>query len=306
MAISILNQPHFQNADKAREYLEALRWSNGIVCPHCASVGKHYRLEGKAHRAGLLKCVDCREQFTVTVGTVFERSKIALNIWLQAVYLLCSSKKGISAKQLERMLGVTYKTAWFMAHRIREAMASSPNGLLGGGGGIVEADETFWGKKPGAVKHQGYAHKNPVVALVERGGKVRSFHVADTKATTIKAILDAHMCKSAHLMTDEAAMYTKLGREYASHGVVSHGKKEYARGNNHTNTIEGCFSIFKRGMIGTYHKCGVQHLQRYANEFDFRYNTREKLGYSDTDRTNEALRGISGKRLMYRPSGVQI
>ena len=300
MATSNLNAPHFQNADKAREYLEALRWPNGAICPHCGSVDKHYRLEGKSHRAGLLKCIDCREQFTVTVGTVFERSKIALNIWLQAVYLLCSSKKGMSAKQLERMLGVTYKTAWFMSQRIREAMTSNPAGLLGGGGGIVEADETYWGLKEGAKKRRGNGHKNVVVALVERGGKVRSFHVADIKVNTIKTILLENIDKSAHLMTDEASAYTLSGHEFASHGVVTHNKKEYARGIVTTNTIEGCFSIFKRGMIGTYHKCGVQHLQRYANEFDFRYNTREKLGFDDMQRTIEALKGISGKRLMYQ------
>lgn len=258
--MSNLNAPHFQNADKAREYLEALRWPNGPVCPHCGSVGSHYRLEGESHRAGLIKCVDCREQFTVTVGTVFERSKIALNVWLQAVFLLCSSKKGMSAKQLERMLGVTYKTAWFMAHRIREAMASSPSGLLGGNGGTVEADETYWGTSHEKGKTAcGYAHKMKIVSLVEREGKVRSFHVADIKTSTIKAILVSNMDKSANLMTDEAVQYKKIGPEFASHEVVTHSAGEYVRGKAHTNTIEGCFSIFKRGMIGTYHKCG-EHL----------------------------------------------
>lgn len=303
--MSNLNAPHFQDADKARQYLEAVRWPSGPVCPHCGSAEGHYQLQGKAHRPGLWKCKDCREQFSVTVGTVFERSKIALNVWLQAVYLLCSSKKGISAKQLERTLGVTYKTAWFMAHRIREAMTTNPTGLLGGGGGIVEADETYWGKKPGTIKRRGCAHKNPVVSLVERGGKVRSFHVANVKATTIKEILVSNMDKSANLMTDEASAYTIVGREFASHGVVNHGSKEYSRGNNHTNTIEGYFSIFKRGMVGTYHKCGEQHLQRYANEFDFRYNHREKLGFDDIQRTEAALKGIAGKRLTYRRIDLQ-
>lgn len=299
--MSNLNAPHFQDADKAREYLERLRWPNGPVCPHCGSVGAHYHLEGKAHRPGLYKCKDCREQFTVTVGTVFERSKIALNVWLQAVYLLCSSKKGISAKQLERMLGVTYKTAWFMAHRIREAMTSDASGLLGGGGGTVEADETYWGtsQKKGRTA-RGYAHKMKVVSLVEREGKVRSFHVKDVKASTLKEVLVSNVDKSANLMTDEASMYVKVGREFASHEAVRHGAGEYARGKAHTNTIEGCFSIFKRGMIGTYHKCGEQHLQRYANEFDFRYNHRQKLGYDDIQRTEAALKGIGGKRLTYR------
>jgi len=232
---------------------------------------------------------------------VFERSKIALNVWLQAVYLLCSSKKGMSAKQLERMLNVTYKTAWFMAHRIREAMTSNPSGLLGGGGGTIEADETYWGNTKRAVgPGRGYAHKMKVVALVERGGKMRSFHVPNVKASTIKEILDANADKSANLMTDEASQYTKLGREFASHEVVKHNAREYARGDIHTNTIEGCFSIFKRGLIGTFHHVGEQHLQRYANEFDFRYNHREKLGFDDIQRTEEALKGISGKRLTYR------
>lgn len=299
--MSNLNAPHFQDADKAREYLEHIRWPHGPVCPHCGSTEGAYLLSGTAHRPGLYKCKDCREQFTVTVGTVFERSKIALNVWLQAVYLLCSSKKGMSAKQLERMLGVTYKTAWFMAHRIREAMTSNSGGLLGGGGGTVEADETYWGtsyKKSHTAR--GCDHKMKVVALVERQGQVRSFHVKDVKTTTIKEILVSNMDKSANLMTDEAAQYAKIGPEFASHQVVKHGAGEYVRGNAHTNTIEGCFSIFKRGMIGTYHKCGEQHLQRYANEFDFRYNHRQKLGFDDIQRTEAALKGISGKRLTYR------
>ncbi len=301
MAEAILNQPQFQDADKAREYLEALRWANGVTCPHCGSMGAHYKLQGKATRPGVYKCVDCSDQFTVTVGTVFERSKVALNVWLQAVHLMCASKKGISAKQLERMLGVSYKTAWFMAHRIREAMTSNPSGLLGSGGGTVEADETYWGTsqtKPANAR--GYAHKMKVVSLVEREGKVRSFHVKDVKASTIKTVLVSNVDKSANLMTDEASQYVIVGREFASHESVKHNAGEYTRGKAHTNTIEGYFSIFKRGMIGTFHKCGEQHLQRYVNEFDFRYNSRTALGYSDTDRTNLALKGITGKRLTYR------
>jgi len=305
--MSTLNAPHFQDPDAARLYLEALRWPNGPVCPHCGAIGDHYQLQGKSHRPGLWKCKDCREQFSVTVGTVFERSKIALNVWLQAVYLLCSSKKGISAHQLHRTLDVTYKTAWFMAHRIREAMTTNPTGLLGGGGGTVEADETFWGnkKKVKGTKGRGYAHKMKVVALVEREGQVRSFHVSDIKASTIKSILDRNVAKEANLRTDEAPMYTKAGREFASHGIVRHSAKEYSRGDIHTNTIEGCFSLLKRGLVGTYHKCGEQHLQRYANEFDFRYNHRTKLGFDDVKRTEVALKGISGKRLTYRRPNAQ-
>jgi transposase-like protein len=300
--MSNLSAPHFQDADKARQYLERLRWPVGPVCPHCGSISDHYTLEGKSHRPGLWKCKDCREQFTVTVGTVFERSKIPLNIWLQAVYLLCSSKKGISSHQLHRTLGVTYKTAWFMSHRIREAMTTNPSGLLGGGGGTVEADETFWGnnKKIKGTAGRGYAHKMKVVALVERAGQVRSFHVSDIKASTIKDILITNVAKDAHLRTDEASMYTKAGREFASHEVVNHGANEYSRGEVHTNTIEGCFSLLKRGLVGTYHKCGEQHLQRYANEFDFRYNHRTALGFDDVQRTDAALKGVTGKRLTYR------
>ena len=297
-----LQQAHFQNAEKARAYLERVRWPDGPICPHCGSVEKHYELEGKSTRPGVYKCSDCREQFTVTVGTVFERSKIALNIWLQAVYLLCSSKKGISSHQLHRTLGVTYKTAWFMSHRIREAMTNNPTGLLGSGGGTVEADETFWGnnkpRKP--TKGRGYAHKMKVFALVERGGSVRSFKVANIRGVTLSAIIRQHVAPDANLRTDEASMYTKIGREFASHEIVKHSKGEYSRDGAHTNTIEGYFSLLKRGLIGTYHKCGEQHLQRYAHEFSFRYNNREKLGVNDVMRTEAALRGISGKRLTYR------
>ena len=302
MTDSILNQKHFKDADKARRYLERVRWPDGPICPHCGSVGEHYALQGKSHRLGLWKCHDCREQFTITVGTVFERSKIPLHIWFQAVYLLCSSKKGISSHQLHRTLGVTYKTAWFMSHRIREAMTTNPTGLLGGSGGTVEADETFWGnnkpRKPS--KGRGYAHKMKVFALVERKGEVRSFHVSDIKAKTLSTIIRQHVAKDANLRTDEAFMYIKVGREFASHEVVAHTAREYSRGDVHTNTVEGYFSLFKRGLIGTYHKCGEQHLQRYANEFGFRYNNRSSLGVNDIMRTDAALKGISGKRLTYR------
>jgi len=298
--MSNLNAPHFKDDDKARQYLESLRWPNGPVCPHCGSTAEHYQLEGKAHRPGLWKCKDCREQFSVTVGTVFESSKVPLSKWLQAVFLLCSSKKGMSSHQLHRTLGVTYKTAWFMSHRIREAMKPGSTGLLGGNGGTVEADETFFGRKPGTKKARGYAHKNAVFALVERGGEVRSFHVASVNAKTLKPIIEAQMAKSARLMTDDAGQYRVIGPVAASHETVNHSAQEYVRGNVHTNTVEGVFSIFKRGMIGTYHKCGEQHLQRYATEFDFRYNNRAKLGVDDVQRTEKALKGISGKRLTYR------
>ena len=299
--MSNLNAPHFQNADKARVYLEAQVWPNGRVCPHCGVVGEHYELHGKSNRAGLYKCADCREPFTVTVGTVFERSKIGLHVWLQAVYLINASKKGISSKQLQRMLGVTYKTAWFMSHRIREAMKTPGGGLLGGSGKAVEVDETYWGtssKKPAGAR--GYAHKMKVLTLVERNGEKRSFHVANVNAETLHPILKAQIAAKANLMTDEASVYTKVGREFASHGVVNHSAKEYARGDINTNTVESSFAILKRGLYGTFHNVSEKHLQRYADEFDFRWNNRQSLGVDDIQRTDEALKGIRGKRLTYR------
>ena len=302
MTTPILNQPQFQNEEKAREHLEMLRWADGVVCPHCGSLGIHYRMQGKSHRKGLWKCVDCREQFTVTVGTVFERSKIKLHVWLMAVHLVCAAKNGMSSMELHRLLGVTQKTAWFMLHRIREAMKPESSGLLGSGGGTVEADETYWGnnkrsKAAKGYKGRGYAHKEKIVSLVERGGKVRSFHVQSVTAKTLKPILLSQIAKDAHLMTDEAKMYTGICKEFASHNVVTHSANEYVRGNTHTNTIEGFFSRLKRGLIGTYHHVGSQHLNRYVTEFDFRYNTRKG---TDCERSNSLIKGIVGRRLTYR------
>jgi transposase-like protein len=306
-----LNKPHFQDADKARQHLEAIRWPNGAICPHCGSVSKdHYALQGKAHRPGLHKCKDCREQFSVTVGTVFERSKVPLHLWMIAVHMICSSKKGCSSHQLQRTLGVQYKTAWFMSHRIREAM-KSPGGLMGSGGGIVEADETYWGnKKPYGQNPHGTGHKMKVVSLVERNGNARSFHVTNVTAGTLKPILQANIAKEATLMTDEWRAYKKVGKEFAAHETVNHGIGEYARGDVTTNTVEGFFSILKRGLIGTFHHVGEQHLQRYVTEFDFRYNHREKkvkvngkwekTGFNDAERATALLKAISGKRLTYR------
>lgn len=310
MMAAILNLPHFQDANKAREYLESVRWANGVICPHCGVIGKHYALEGKSHRPGLYKCSSCRDQFTVMVGTVFERSKIKLHIWLQAVHLICSSKKGISSKQLERMLGVTYKTAWFMSHRIREAMTTNPNGLMGAGGGTVEVDETYWGNSHQSKVGKAYAgirggsHKEKIVSLVQRGGQVRSFHVADVTSKSLKSVMDKNLSKDANLMTDQSVIYKKPGKDYATHETVKHSRQEYARGHVTTNTVEGYFSILKRGLIGTFHHVGAQHLQRYVNEFDFRYNTRTALGYNDVERSLVALKGIAGKRLMYSHSSL--
>jgi len=317
MAEAILNQPQFQDADKAREHLESLRWPHGPVCPHCGSVRAPLKLEGKSYRPGLFKCNDCYEQFTVTVGTVFERSKIALNIWLQAVHLMCASKKGISAKQLERMLGVTYKTAWFMAHRIREAMYDEIAGPLGGSGKVVEADETYWGSEGGskanAAKADGRKNgralkdSNKVVALVERGGKVRAFHVPSVTGQNLKMVLQSQIHPDTHVMTDSSPRYNLFKREngFKAYDQINHSKAEYVRGNVHTNTVEGFFSIFKRGLVGTFHHVAPKHLQRYSNEFAFRYNSRTALGFDDTDRANLALKGIAGKRLTYRRIGEQ-
>jgi transposase-like protein len=302
---TIFDDPKFHDEDAAREHLELIRWPNGEVCPHCGASGHISRIESKSKdkrkgaRPGLLFCGDCREQFTVTVGTVFEHSKVPLHKWVLATHLLCSSKKGISGHQLSRTLGVTYKTAWFMAHRIREAMKPNHNGMLGGNG-PVEADETFVGTKPGAKKRHGYGHKNAVLSLVERNGEVRSFHVANVTANTLKPYLQANVIPEAHLMTDDAGQYRLIGPEFAYHDVVNHSQGEYARGQVHTNTAEGFFSILKRGIYGVYQHVSPCHLHRYTTEFDFRYNHRAKLGYDDSMRTTEALKGITGKRLTYR------
>ncbi len=299
-----LSDPKFHDAEKAREHLEALRWNGEPVCPHCGAIGA-WPIEGG--RPGLYKCKEykCRKQFTVTVGTVFEKSKIPLNKWLMAVHLMCASKKGMSAHQLHRMLGVTYKSAWFMAHRIREAMREDGGGLLGGGGKVVEVDETFGNErkpKSQGKKGRGYHHKSKVLALVERGGKVRSYHVPSVTAATLKPYLKAQIDADSRLMTDEASQYTLIGREFSEHGVVSHGIGEYVRGDIHTNTVEGYFAIFKRGLKGSYHHISQQHLKRYLCEFDFRYNHRTALEFTDAQRADMALLGIEGKRLMYRDS----
>lgn len=299
--MSNINAPYFQDEDKAREYLESIRWPDGLVCPHCGGTEKVYRLKGKSHRKGLLKCGHCRKQFTVTVGTLFERSRIPLHKWLLAAYLLCSSKKGISAHQLHRMLGITYKSAWFMTHRIREAMADSFfTDKLGGGDKYVEADETYWGNngkhRPGA---RGTAHKEKIFSLVERGGRVRSFHVSAVNADTLKPILRDQVESDTHVVTDEMGAYRGLGKDFTEHSVVCHSKGQYVRGPIYTNTIENYFSILKRELTGVYQHCGPQHLRRYVGEFDFRYSNRD---CDDIERTMIALQGIEGKRLMYRDS----
>ncbi|MDP1730523.1 MAG: IS1595 family transposase [Devosia sp.] len=309
-----LDHPVFTNVDAARAHLEAQRWPNGPVCPHCGNVdqAKITAMQGKAHRPGLYNCKECREQFSVTVGTVFERSKIALNVWMLATFLLSSSKKGMSAHQLHRMLGVTYKTAWFMAHRIREAMAplKSETGPLGGEGKIVEADTTYIGgkeKNKHAGKRDGKAiggmGKQIVHTLVERGGHARSHHIANVTGDTLRPILFTQVDRKSSLMTDTAGGYHRLGKEFARHETVDHGADEYVRGDAYSNTVEGYFSILKRGIIGIYHHVSEAHLMRYLAEFDFRYNHRSALKISDTERTDAALAGIGGKRLTYRRIG---
>jgi transposase-like protein len=297
----------FQDPLKAADYLESIRWPNGPVCPHCGEAErKHYRLPNKTRR--LWKCAACRKQFTVTVGTIFERSHIPLNKWLLAFYLLCSSKKGMSAHQLHRMLGVTYKSAWFMAHRIRYAMTQPP--FRARLKGTVEADETYVGGKPRRanrkvdefgkpkrVTGRGTA-KIPVVVLVERGGEARSFRVANVTGRELASVLRRNIDPAAHLRTDSYPSYKGIGKEFASHGIVNH-LDEFVRGDSHTNTAENYFSILKRGIDGVYHHVSEAHLPRYLAEFDFRFNNRIANGVTDAERTRKALGQVSGKRLRY-------
>lgn len=301
MAESILSQPHFHNEEAAYAFVEARIWPKGPVCPHCGGVERNSKLGGASTRIGTYKCYDCRKPFTVKIGTIFEKSHIPMRLWLQAIFLIASSKKGISSNQLHRTLGVTLKSAWFMSHRIREAMKDSGGeGLLGGGGVPVEVDETYYGTaRPKPENFRGAGHKHKIVALVERGGKVRSFHMEKITGENIKQILRGNIAKDAHLMTDEATMYRKIGREFAQHSAVNHGEEEYARGEVTTNTIEGCFSILKRGLVGTYHHVTGAHLDCYIAEFDFRYNNRKSLGIEDKQRADNLLRGVVGKRPTY-------
>lgn len=302
-----LTDPIYSDANKAREHLEALHWPNGPVCPHCGNCDPERitKLAGKSTRSGVHKCKDCSKPFTVTVGTIFEDSKIPLNKWLLAFRLLNGGKKGFSAHELHRSLGITYKSAWFMAHRIREAMKPSDPAPLGGGpDAVVEADETYVGGKARNRANRAPAPKKAVVALVERDGHARSFHVANVNAKTLRPLIVTNVDRRSHLMTDESPVYTSVGREFNGHSVVNHSAKEYVTtgGFKHSNTAENFFSIFKRGVIGTYHHMSEAHLARYCAEFDFRYNNRN---ITDAERTAEAVKGARGKRLMYRqPSSV--
>jgi transposase-like protein len=308
---AVFQNPMFHDEDKAREALEAVRWPDGPVCPHCGNSDQEMlaKVEGKkhSHRPGLYYCNECKGQFTVTVGSVFERSKVPLTKWWMAAYMMNSNKNGVSAHEIHRNLGVTYKTAWFMMHRLREAMIDDKGGPLGGEGKSVQADETYYGNTSKRAKgyKKGHSNKAQIVALVEPNGKARVVHVKRATAQSVREILVANVSRKSELHTDESKLYTHVGKEFASHKTVTHGwggSGEYVGPDGQTtNAAENFFGIFKRGMRGTYTFCGEQHLQRYVTEFAFRHNNRSGLGISDGERTANALKGIEGKRLTYRP-----
>ena len=317
--MSVLSSPHFHDEAKAFAFLESIVWADGVTCPHCGvNGGRVYDLAGVRSkpsvknpegvvRHGLKKCGECRAQFTVKVGTVFEHARMPLHKMLQAVHLMVSSKKGISAHQLSRVLEVQYKSAWFLAHRIREAMRSGDLTPFGSGGGAVEVDETYFGQRYGMEKARGgHAHKMGVLALVDRETRtMRTFTFDRFRADEVHPIVLANISREARLMTDEARMYQKIGKQFAEHGTTLHGIRQYVDYRDrtiHTNTVEGAFSIFKRGMKGVYQHCAERHLHRYLAEFEFRYNTRVANGFNDTARAREAILGVIGKRLMYRDS----
>lgn len=290
MSESLLSMAHLQNEEAAYAFVEARIWPKGAICPHCGGIERNKKMGGTATRIGLYKCYDCRGQFTVKVGTIFESSHIKLHIWLQAIFLISSSKKGVSANQLHRTLGITLKSAWFLGHRIREAMHEGNPEMLGGEGAIIEADETFMGPKKGFKVQNAGHHRTKVVSLVQRNGKTRSFHVANVDGDNLRPILMDNIAKDSHLMTDGASHYRGIGKKFALHETTNHAQKEYAKPSKvegvsaHSNTVEAYFAILKRGIVGIYHHVSEHHLQRYLNEFDFRYSNRKSLGVSDFDR----------------------
>jgi transposase-like protein len=302
--------PQFHSEEAARTYLERLRWPSGPVCPHCGVINHAYATK----QVGLYRCAEaaCRKNFTVTMNTVMERSHIALHKWLQGFHLMTSSKKGVSSHQLHRTLDITYRSAWFMAHRIRESMRTGGLGPLGGESKIVEADETYFGPtekprsskqrrgRPYKVGSRGPRDKRPIVALVERGGKVRTFHVASADKVTVSKIVMDNIAKDSRLHTDESRLYFGADEHFAKHETVKHSAGEYVRDDVHTNSAEGYFSIFKRGMRGIYQHCKEKHLHRYLSEYDFRYNHRTALGFNDGERAALAIKGAEGKRLNFR------
>lgn len=292
--------PIFNDDDSAREHLEALLWPQGPVCPRCGVMDDRItKLQGKSTRPGVYKCKDCRKPFSVTVGTVMERSKIPLSKWVLAAQLMASSKKGFSALQLMRMIGTNYETAWFLFHRLREAARDTNPGPLGGANKVVEGDETYVGGKAKNKAFGAPPKKHAVFALVERDGKARSFHVTNVNAKTLRPIIVKHASRKSYFMTDESTVYPTIGEEFSGHGTVNHSAKEYVRtgGFHHTNTVESFFALLKRGVIGTFHNLSEAHLSRYLDEFTFRHNTR---ALSDAERAAELLRGAKGKRLTYR------
>ena len=317
--MSILSKAYFHDEAAAFAHIESVLWPHGTVCPHCGTVGSSYKLEGVRskpskknpqgkERHGLYKCrsKECRKQFTVRKGTIFEESHLPMTKWLQAIYLMVSSKKGFSAHQMHRVLEVQYKTAWFLCHRIREAMRSGGDlDVFGGGGGDVEVDETFIGMEPGAVKKPGASHKMKVLSLVDRqSGRARSIVVDKLSKAEIWPVLRANIDKEARILTDEARHYRGIGYHFGGHERVNHSAGEYVRMTDktvHTNTVEGYYSIFKRGMKGVYQHCAKKHLHRYLAEYDFRYNHRSANGIEDGERATFALRGVAGKRLTYGP-----
>lgn len=306
MSKAVFQHPIFQDENKAREALEAIRWPDGPVCPHCGNSDpdKLAKVEGKkkTHRPGLFYCNECKGQFTVTVGTVFERSKVPLTKWWMAAHMLNSGKQGVSAHEIHRQLGVTYKTVWFMMHRLREAMKSTKGGAMGGDGGVVIADETYWGNTSKRAKgwKKGHRHKQGVVGLVDPAtGEARAFHVKPATAQSVRKILVKNASRKSALVTDESHLYNKVGEEFGQHQTVHHTRGQYVNSQGFTtNHVENFFGVFKRGMRGVYTFCGEQHLQRYLDEFSFRYTNRH---INDGERTVIALKGIEGKRLTYRP-----
>jgi transposase-like protein len=302
MAQSALSALHLQDEAAAFAYVEAKLWPDGPICPHCGETERVARLNGTATRLGLHKCYACKKQFTVRMGTIFESSHLPLHLWLQVIHLMCASKKGIATRQIQRMLNCSMKTAWFLGHRIREAMAEKHNifiSPLGGAAQIIEADEAYIGRDANK-KLAGPGPQNPVFALVERQGRVRSFHVPNVTAANLHPLIGKHAASDSRFMTDESSVYMGVGWNFASHETVVHSRKEYVRGLVHTNTVEGYFSILKRGIYGIYQHVSEAHLKRYLSEFDFRYNTRMKLGFDDVARADLALKGAKGKRLTYQ------
>lgn len=307
--MSALSAPHFHNEEAAYAYVEARVWPEGPVCPHCGGVERIGKMGGASTRIGTYKCYQCRKPFTVKIGTIFEASHVPMRLWLQAIYLIASSKKGFSSNQLHRTLGVTLKTAWFMSHRIREAMRSGDLSPFGTNGGMVEVDETFIGKDPDVpVSKFALRSMNAVVTLIDRdSGRARSMVVDNLTTAAVTEILNQNLAKEAHLMTDEAKFYMKPGKTFAAHSSVNHKAAEYVSRENpaiHSNTVEGYFSIFKRGMKGVYQHCAKRHLHRYMAEFDFRYSERHANGVNDAMRADILLAGVVGKRLTYQTAGA--